>query len=52
MGTRQQKSTVTADEEGYVQFIDLVNLVKFAEKQDIEIEVTVKTGDYIYKEET
>lgn len=43
--------TIKADFEGYVQFIDLVNLVKFAEKQDIEIEVAVKTGDYIYKDE-
>ncbi len=42
--------TVTADSEGYVQFIDLVNLVKLAEKQDIEIELVVKTGDYIYKD--
>lgn len=46
-----KKNTVTADSEGYVQFIDLVSLVKFAEKKDIEIEVVVKTGDYIYKDE-
>ena len=45
-----KKHTVTSYCEGYVQFIDLVNLVKFAEKQDIEIEIVVKTGDYIYKD--
>ena len=45
-----KKHTVTADCEGYVQFIDLVNLVKFAEEQDIEIEIVVTTGDYIYKD--
>ncbi|WP_255472995.1 DUF2254 domain-containing protein [Planomicrobium sp. CPCC 101079] len=45
-----REQEIEMGEEGYVQFIDLVNLVKFAEERDIEIEVLVTTGDYVYKD--
>jgi uncharacterized membrane protein len=45
-----QKKVIKADKEGYVQFIDLTALVKFAEKCDIAVEVIVKTGEYVHKE--
>lgn len=45
-----QEKEIEMGAEGYVQFIDLVNLVKFAEEKDIEIEVLVTTGDYIYED--
>ncbi|TWT11137.1 DUF2254 domain-containing protein [Planomicrobium sp. CPCC 101079] len=46
---KKQRETLKAKSRGYIQFLDLVDLVKIAEKHDIQIEVLVKIGDYVYK---
>lgn len=44
-----EQETIAATEAGYVQFIDFVGLVKFAEKHGMQIEILVKIGEYIYE---
>ncbi|PSL30603.1 putative membrane protein [Planomicrobium soli] len=44
-----EKETITATKAGYIQFLDLVGLVEFAEKHDVEIEIVSKIGDYVYE---
>lgn len=46
----RKKEEIKANREGYIQFFDLMRLLKFAEKQDIEIEIAVTTGEYVYEE--
>jgi uncharacterized membrane protein len=46
---KNRKETIKADKTGYIQFLDLVGLVKFAEKQDIQIDIVVKIGEYVYE---
>src|SRR5690606_1167492 len=41
---------VKAEKAGYVQFINLAELVEIAEKEQAEIEVLVKIGDYVFEE--
>ncbi|MGI2329452.1 DUF2254 domain-containing protein [Planococcus sp. YIM B11945] len=45
----KKRHIITAESAGYLQFLDLVRLVEFAEKQGSEIEVLPKIGDYIYE---
>ncbi|WKA55879.1 DUF2254 domain-containing protein [Planococcus shixiaomingii] len=45
----KKQETLKADSAGYIQFLDLVGLVKFAQKQDIQIDVIVKIGEYVYE---
>src|SRR5690606_20496006 len=40
---------VKAEKAGYVQFINLAELVEIAEKEQAEIEVLVKIGDYVFE---
>lgn len=44
-----KQQTIRADKAGYIQFFDLIGLVKFAEKQGVEIDMAVKIGDYLYE---
>lgn len=44
---KAEKHVIVSRREGYIQFIDLIGLVKYAEQQDSEIEVVARTGDYI-----
>ncbi|MDN7247355.1 DUF2254 domain-containing protein [Planococcus shenhongbingii] len=46
---REPKETVSAARAGYVQFIDLSNLVELARENDCAIEVAIKIGDYVYE---
>lgn len=43
------QGTVKAEKAGYVQFINLAELVEIAEKEQAEIEVLVKIGDYVFE---
>lgn len=43
------KETHRAVKEGYVQFLSFSKLVDYAEKQQLHVEVLVKTGDYVYE---
>ncbi|TWT24263.1 DUF2254 domain-containing protein [Planomicrobium sp. CPCC 101110] len=45
----KEKETIGANGKGYIQFLNLVDLVKFAEKHDVQIEVMAKIGDYVYE---
>ncbi|WP_033543653.1 DUF2254 domain-containing protein [Planococcus sp. CAU13] len=45
----KEKRVIQADHDGYVQFFDLIRLMEFAEKQDMEIEVAVTTGEYVFE---
>ena len=46
----RQKEEIKANREGYIQFFDLIRLLEFAEKRDIEIEIAVTTGEYVSEE--
>lgn len=43
------EGTVKAEKAGYVQFIDLAELVEIAENGQAEIEVLVTIGDYVFE---
>ena len=43
------KETHRAEKEGYVQYLSFGKLVDYAEKQQLQVEILVKTGDYIYE---
>lgn len=45
----KEKETIGANSKGYIQFLNLVDLVKFAEKHDVQIEVMARIGDYVYE---
>lgn len=43
------RKTLVADKAGYIQFYDLVGLQQFAEKEQLEIELVTKIGEYLYE---
>lgn len=43
------KETYQAKEEGYVHYISFKKLVKYAEENELKIEILVNPGDYVYE---
>lgn len=43
------KQEIKAEKDGYLQFIALEKIKRYAEKHDLKIEITVAVGDYIYE---
>ncbi|WP_298832236.1 DUF2254 domain-containing protein [uncultured Planococcus sp.] len=43
------KETHHAEKEGYIQYLSFDKLVDYTEEHELEVEILVQTGDYIYE---